>query len=180
MREAPRPRPLEYASRHPVRWRHPVAVCLIAFALSAVVGAGAVLLPSLNQPRVNTNRLKCASHLRQIGQGVQMFANENRGLFPDDLTTLFVTQDLTSEVFVCPHANVPPSGQVSYTYTGKGMSIWTPPNAVLAYEPLANHGDGMHVLFADFHVEWLGAPQARKLLAELAAGHNPPRAAAMR
>ena len=180
MREPPRLRPLEYASRHTMRWRRPVAVGLIVFALSALVGASVVLLPSLNQPRVNTNRLKCASHLRQIGQGVQMFANENSGRFPDDLTTLFVTQDLTSEVFVCPHANSPQGAQLSYIYAGKGMSIRTPPNAVLAYEPPANHGDGMNVLFVDGHTEWLNVAQGRKLLSELAAGSNPPRAAAMR
>ena len=47
--------------------------------------------------------------------------------------------------------------------------------AVLAYEPLANHGNGMNVLFADGRVEWIDPPRGRKLLAELDAGYDPPR-----
>ena len=33
----------------------------------------------------------------------------------------------------------------------------------------------MNVLFADGRVEWIDEPQAKHLLAELSAGHNPPR-----
>jgi prepilin-type processing-associated H-X9-DG protein len=86
--------------------------------------------------------VKCASNLRQIGQGIQMYANENKGNFPrtyfepsdpnakadtlgntspksfgdtpgsagppgpnnvtSSLFLLLKTQDLTSEVFICP------------------------------------------------------------------------------
>jgi prepilin-type processing-associated H-X9-DG protein len=46
---------------------------------------------------------------------------------------------------------------------------------VLAYEPLTNHnGRGANFLFADGHVGWLDAPTATKVVAELAAGQNPP------
>jgi hypothetical protein len=38
----------------------------------------------------------------------------------------------------------------------------------------------MNVLYADTHVDWVDAPKARKLMAELNAGHNPPRAEANR
>jgi len=41
-----------------------------------------ILLPSLNRAREQANRVKCASNLRQIGQGIQMYANENKGNFP--------------------------------------------------------------------------------------------------
>jgi prepilin-type processing-associated H-X9-DG protein len=101
-----------------------------------------ILLPSLNRAREQANRVKCASNLRQIGQGIQMYANENKGNFPrtyfkptvaaviadssgatqpksfsddgktagpvldNDVTSalflLLKTQDLTSEVFICP------------------------------------------------------------------------------
>jgi prepilin-type processing-associated H-X9-DG protein len=41
-----------------------------------------ILLPSLNRAREQANRIKCASNLRQIGQSIQIYANENKGAFP--------------------------------------------------------------------------------------------------
>jgi prepilin-type N-terminal cleavage/methylation domain-containing protein/prepilin-type processing-associated H-X9-DG protein len=112
-----------------------VVIGIIALLIS-------ILLPSLNRAREQANRVKCASNLRQIGQGIQMYANENKGNFPrtyfrpssanvradtsgatqaqsfsptpgqpgpvqdNDVTSslflLLKTQDLTSEVFICP------------------------------------------------------------------------------
>ena len=112
-----------------------VVIGIIALLIS-------ILLPSLNRAREQANRVKCASNLRQIGQGIQMYANENKGNFPrtyfnpstanvkadttgkdqpnsfdpqgkaagpvgDNSVTaaiflLIKTQDLTSEVFICP------------------------------------------------------------------------------
>jgi prepilin-type N-terminal cleavage/methylation domain-containing protein/prepilin-type processing-associated H-X9-DG protein len=110
-----------------------VVIGIIALLIS-------ILLPSLNRAREQANRVKCASNLRQIGQGIQMYANENKGNFPRTyfatpgnavITTtqgnaspesfvasgpgpvgnnnvcasfflLLKTQDLTSEVFICP------------------------------------------------------------------------------
>jgi prepilin-type N-terminal cleavage/methylation domain-containing protein/prepilin-type processing-associated H-X9-DG protein len=111
-----------------------VVIGIIALLIS-------ILLPSLNRAREQANRVKCASNLRQIGQGIQMYANENKGNFPrtyfkvgaksktdntgygqpdsfdtkgvgagpvgennvcSSLFLLVKTQDLTSEVFICP------------------------------------------------------------------------------
>jgi len=112
-----------------------VVIGIIALLIS-------ILLPSLNRAREQANRVKCASNLRQIGQGIQMYANENKGNFPRtyfepgdanaiadntgynsnksfgdtpgtpgppqknnvtaSLFLLLKTQDLTSEVFICP------------------------------------------------------------------------------
>jgi prepilin-type processing-associated H-X9-DG protein len=101
------------------------------------------------------NRVKCASNLRQIGQGLQLYSNENRGVYPrtlwdmanpkptwgtpyegneklgasdkadpfapktSDVTpapndvsaALFMllrTQDITSDVFICPSTGMEP------------------------------------------------------------------------
>ena len=113
-----------------------VVIGIIALLIS-------ILLPSLNRAREQANRVKCASNLRQIGQGILMYANENKGNFPrtyfdtnradvtadttgknspnsfdpngknapgatgsnsvtGSLFLLLKTQDLTSEVFICP------------------------------------------------------------------------------
>jgi prepilin-type processing-associated H-X9-DG protein len=48
---------------------------------------------------------------------------------------------------------------------------------VLAYEHLPNHSHGgMNVLYGDGNVRWVDAADAERLVAELSAGHNPPRA----
>src|SRR4051794_15058814 len=116
-----------------------VVIGIIALLIS-------ILLPSLNRARETSNRTKCASNLRQIGQAILLYANENKGAYPrtfcvpgaplafsedktdgsaardpfgdkglpgkvadnDVLAAMFLlvrTQDITSEVFVCPSSN---------------------------------------------------------------------------
>jgi len=52
-----------------------VVIGIIALLIS-------ILLPSLNRARETANRVKCASNLRQIGQAILLYANENKGNYP--------------------------------------------------------------------------------------------------
>ena len=109
-------------------------LCIVLVVLVFLFGG---VMPALvGRSREQAGRVKCASNLRQIGQGIQMYANENKGVFPrtvydgvggtpteytgwqapnpfgpggpaaNDVTAAFFlllrTQDLTSEVFLCP------------------------------------------------------------------------------
>jgi len=55
-----------------------VVIGIIALLIS-------ILLPSLNRARETANRVKCASNLRQIGQAILLYANDNKGAYPRTL-----------------------------------------------------------------------------------------------
>ena len=65
-----------------------VVIGIIALLIS-------ILLPSLNRARETANRVKCASNLRQIGQAMLLYANENRQQWPRTMTDTS-TGDITA------------------------------------------------------------------------------------
>jgi prepilin-type N-terminal cleavage/methylation domain-containing protein/prepilin-type processing-associated H-X9-DG protein len=57
-----------------------VVIGIIALLIS-------ILLPSLNRARETANRVKCGSNLRQIGQAILLYSNENKGNYPRTVYT---------------------------------------------------------------------------------------------
>lgn len=181
--------PLEYARPGLTPGRSRLAR-LVAIAIFSILGLGfliALLLPSLGRQREPSNRVKCASNVRQIGQAIAIYANDHGGQFPPDLQTVLENEDVTASVFTCPSSNDTPAptaattqataagllqpGHLSYLYLGKGLTDQSAGvDTVILYEPLANHASaGMNVLFGDFHVEWLPAAEAGIILKQVAA-----------
>jgi len=173
--------------------RRAILAIVLSLICSIVALVGAAL-PSLNTPRSPSPQVKCGSNLRQIGQGIMMYANDHKGRFPTTLDLLISDQDMSPEVFTCPSTNdvsakgattqqivadFAKPGRCSYIYVGGNLNTTTATAAhIAAYEPLANHkGTGMNVLFGDGHAEWLDVKAANYMLAELAAGRNPPKPA---
>jgi prepilin-type processing-associated H-X9-DG protein len=167
-----------------------VGIVLSGMSLLVMPCMISILLPSLNRARETANRVKCASNLRQIGQAMLLYANENGGAYPPRPEDLLLTQEITSSIFVCPSSNDTPApgtsanqwasglstgGHDSYVYCGKGLTYSGPANVVLVYEPPSNHsGDGCNVLFGDGHVEFITRGTAQTMISQLQAGQNPP------
>ena len=57
-----------------------VVIGIIALLIS-------ILLPSLNRARETANRVKCASNLKQVGQAILLYSNENRNAYPRTIMT---------------------------------------------------------------------------------------------
>src|ERR1041385_399201 len=112
-----------------------VVIGIIALLIS-------ILLPSLNRARETANRVKCGSNMRQIGQAMLLYSNENKAKYPPDLGTLVKTEDISIEVFTCPSSDtaIPPdirsgaldkqaawvNGNSDYVYLGKGFTHSAP------------------------------------------------------
>ena len=121
-----------------------------------------------------------------------MYANDHNNVFPDSLKTVLANEDIGSDVFVCPSSNDTPAvgpttqatanaltsgGHLSYIYVGKGLTSFTvTPDMVLLYEPTSNHlGNGMNVMFGDFHVEWMTGTDVASILRQAKTGVSPIR-----
>lgn len=166
-----------------------LAIAVLMFTSgTAAIGIMHQLAWLVNSPRPmyvmeRPNRVKCASNLRQIGQGLELYAKENGGKYPDDFGLLITKTDLTVDVFVCPSSgeqrasgttpaekavNLLTHGHCSYIYLGRGLGTPVGEDRVVAMEPPENHdGNGMNMLFGDGHVEWYGKQEAEALLMKL-------------
>jgi prepilin-type processing-associated H-X9-DG protein len=149
---------------------------------STSVGEGAmmvsVLLPSLNRARETANRVKCASDERMIGQAILLYSNDNKGNYPPDLGTLIKTEDITAQTFACPSSGTTVPGNMTpdeaaawvnsnsdYVYIGANLKQGADASIVVLYEKDGDHaGDGMNVLFADGHVEFVPLDAAHQLI----------------
>ena len=131
--------------------------------------------------RERANRVKCASNLRQIGQAVLLYAHANSGHYPDSLARVLLSEDVSSEMFICPSSNSerapgttpqeqarhlhPGRGHCDYVYFGRGLRDPVPATYPVACEPLINHNaHGMNILFGDGHVEWFDPATAARIL----------------
>src|SRR6266550_1540842 len=110
-----------------------------------------LVVQAITRTYSNVERIKCRSNLRAIGQSMLLYANDNRGQFPQRFGQLITHADVAPEVFICPASNDHPAagpttqqtladfarpGHCSYIYLGAGMSMPSVPKGfVLAFEP---------------------------------------------
>ena len=131
-------------------------------------------------------RVTCGSHLRWIGQSIILY-RQDHGVWPQHFEQVMIAAEIDSQCFVCPSSKLkkatgPTIEMIAAKLSNPEHCSYDyhppPPDAgdvdaetVIATErPGSHHGQGMNVLFADGHVEWLAQPLAQRLLSELQAG----------
>jgi len=109
-----------------------VVIGIIALLIS-------ILLPSLNKARETANRVKCAANLKQIGNALLLYANENKGLFPRTRQTAAVpVVDVTANggtdadpftSSVIPDANIPSAFFLLIRQEGLTSAVYVCPSS---------------------------------------------------
>ena len=138
---------------------------------------GSIAMPSMGRSREPTQRIKCGSNLRQIGQAMRQYAIDGDGAYPPDLETLMAKSDLSPDVLLCPSsddtAGTAPfvvGVNCSYYYLGGGLTDSVPSTTVVGYDDPSHHQNGgANVLFADGSVRFL---TVSALLHEIAASNS--------
>jgi prepilin-type processing-associated H-X9-DG protein len=177
-------------------WTGQNTAWLIGICIALLLLIGYMARPSISGSEERGNRVRCSSHLRQIGQGVALYRSVHR-VWPQSLAQIMVDTELSAKCFVCPSSGAKPAGGATVREMAQALTnpkhcsfIYFPPppdagdlspDAILAIERMENHeGEGMNVLFADGYVEWHDRRTSQHVIDELRTGHNPPRKPATR
>jgi len=152
------------------------------YKLTATVDSGPLwgILKAASTASVNLETLKkepsmelvsdCMVNLKQLGFALQMYAQDHKNKFPDDLKEIYQSYSYSKNpaVFWCPAdtdpkptditnstPNQPNSCQISYTYySGHSANESNPAGTILVEDnDAAHHGGRKCCLFADGHVE---------------------------
>lgn len=169
--------PLEYASppqgpEYPDRVRTIIVLSSIAGGFLTLI---LMLVPLLGRTTSHPPRLRCTANMRSLVNTLKNYASDHAGALParlDDLAGNSISPNTLSRVRICTES------KVAYIYIGNGMNLnGLSKDTVLIYEPLGNHSpQSVNVAFPDGRVITYTGADAAKLIAELQAGHNPPRA----
>ncbi len=134
-------------------------------------GQGGASLASAPQPQFSSpdegKRVFCQNHLKQLGLGCKMYANEHNSRFPDTLEALYPEYCLDQDNYRCPGATRPPAtsadaAKLSDYELVPGLTEKSPGKStvLIREKATANHTPaGRNVLYVDGHVEFIAGTQ---------------------
>ncbi len=136
---------------------------VVASSIGMVLGCGcigtAVFLPALGKARNEARKVQSLSQLRDIGTGLQAYAQKYQDHFPpknSNWESLLISEKVPVTSFVSPASE---AGLSSYFYVPPVVTIdkiKDPSTKVIVFEdPVNFRQQGSNVLFADGHVEHL-------------------------
>lgn len=113
-----------------------------------------LLIPKLFQARQQAKRVVSLANLRMIAQAVHVYAADHQGRCPESLQAMIGAGVLTDRTLANP---LRPEHTVGYVYLSPDAKIDNvDPQAIIAYEVHETWpADGLGVVFADGHAEWL-------------------------
>ena len=128
-----------------------------------------VLLPALGRARMKAKRSSSACNLLSIGRAITMYAEEQDGRYPPNLSALVEHSFVSADCFDSPSGDTPPPryvdgelvGQVDYHYFSQLAQIEggieaIPGDLMIGYErPEMNDGEGTNILMSDVSVQWV-------------------------
>ncbi|MBN1587361.1 MAG: type II secretion system protein [Candidatus Omnitrophica bacterium] len=124
----------------------------------AIIGILFTFLTSgIQTARRKAAQAKCASNLRNIVVGCQMYASDHNERFPKSLDDLYPDYVDNLEVFMCPGSGSEAPASASsgdYTYVS-GLTTSDPSTTIIAHDNPDNHrGRGGNVAAVGGDVRW--------------------------
>ncbi len=110
------------------------------------------LAPSLNVARERATRVQSAANIRQMLQGIMLYASDREGAWPAKLDELINAVDLHPTVLKNPRR---PDAENPYIYVKPADPRKVTPRDIVIYEAPETVTEGVNVGFGDGHVEWM-------------------------
>jgi hypothetical protein len=130
----------------------------------------ALSVPAMEEEASNEeDRTRCLANMRQIGQAVILYANENNGKFPTDLPALIKAEDLTPDLLKSPYGPAKEGADVVLAPLAdlNLNKLVSPATTLVAYDKAAlESGEGTAAVYADGHCDWLTAGSLKTALDE--------------
>ena len=128
-----------------------------------------ILLPSLARARELAKRTAAAANLRQIAMACMMYASENAGKLPPNLSALTEGDRPMIPKGILKSPRDPTGADMSYAYVaGLTTKMARPSETIMAYEnpDVVDASEGLNVAFLDGHVQWMSKDQFERKLAQ--------------